>query len=647
MPRLNLPNLSNLPNLPSLRNPQPVNRTDNEHAAERPQSRFGLSSVTAAARRLAQRMRAHLPSNTGVVVEGVARADQGHVPPPPSQQVSPRSARNDELGDNNVSNTPAFPASTTANIDSNGEDIPALIAQWEQWATEGGPDENRAEAIAALYLYLDERVSRTHTPLNLSRLNLRTLPEMWPHGLTSLNLSYNRLTSLPDSLRHTIAHTIAILNLRNNRLTRLDLRGFTALETLSAQDNRLTAFPELPTPTHSRLRIFHLENNQISELPRTLPGDRRYIRLYLSGNPLPPHVIRALQPQVPPGLRHRTLRNRRRGNSHRTGLQLNPSNNQVTNKFGLARTIETWKREAGMSAPLTENEIQVIDSLNESQADAVKKLLTEFRRTEEYKQNKVATAMRVARLIQELCKDPDAIVEFSNMALVGTTSCEDRVALTMIELENLLHKRGVLKEALSQPDLHQALNHLQNKLGPLCRYNQLADFATKHDISKPVQADVIEIVLKFLVELSDDLDLPSKMSHMMYLNSDSALAVTSEIVSDAKTKILEESAIDHPEYQKFWCQFDITKQVIENFNANLHSDILDLESGINESISKEMTPLCDQRAEIVRTLGRDASENDAEYLEAGIKINELAEKRDVQVSNLWVERVRALLAEAA
>jgi|GEM_PF-3344003 len=125
------------------------------------------------------------------------------------------------------------------------------------------------------------------TYLNLYGNQLTTLPErIWDlTALKVLSLGRNQLTTIPERIGNLTALTD--LNLHGNQLTTLPERigDLTALTNLSLSFNRLTALPESIGGLNA-LRYLYLSHNQLTTLPERIGNLTALTNLYLSGNQL-------------------------------------------------------------------------------------------------------------------------------------------------------------------------------------------------------------------------------------------------------------------------------------------------------------------------------------------------------------------------
>ncbi len=136
-------------------------------------------------------------------------------------------------------------------------------AIWEQWESEAipGANEQRGQAVARMKECLENNAER----LELNRLGLTSLPEIWPTSLSSLDLSDNVLTQFPQNLPEGLDY----LNVSSNRrLQEWPDSLPSSLKDLCITSCGFTTLGSLP-PNLQDLRANH---NQINTLPETWPA---------------------------------------------------------------------------------------------------------------------------------------------------------------------------------------------------------------------------------------------------------------------------------------------------------------------------------------------------------------------------------------
>lgn len=168
--------------------------------------------------------------------------------------------------------------------------------KWYEWALHG----HGSKAVAVERMKTWVAAGDPDRPLDLSGLELRSLPEVLPAGLRHFVVSNNQLTYLkvPEGVKTVDASDnrletlrlstgVKTVNVNNNRLQTLDLPK--GLRTLDISDNRVEGLK-----LHEGLKLLNIANNRFQELadtPTTLK------RLDFSGNQLrsPPRCHDALE----------------------------------------------------------------------------------------------------------------------------------------------------------------------------------------------------------------------------------------------------------------------------------------------------------------------------------------------------------------
>ncbi|CAK1603079.1 unnamed protein product [Parnassius mnemosyne] len=146
-----------------------------------------------------------------------------------------------------------------------------------------------------------ETLTTTVPPINLVELNvshnrLTSLPQ-WLSGcsdLTTLHASNNYLTSLPEHLFCSELSSLSNLHLAHNKISNIPSmpRLRSPLKKLLLHDNCIQMLPENFFSVCDRLCILNLSNNRLSRLPRVRgPPSQNLERLYLTANCLTDDVV--------------------------------------------------------------------------------------------------------------------------------------------------------------------------------------------------------------------------------------------------------------------------------------------------------------------------------------------------------------------
>ncbi|KFX13096.1 hypothetical protein KP17_12190 [Pectobacterium parvum] len=191
---------------------------------------------------------------------------------------------------------------TVCTIVPSGNDTPTSIA-----LTLSEYDHNAAQGLIALHKWVcaspDGEAEKRHvaekwiqacwknnfTSLNLASLELTTLPDTLPQGITYLNVENNSLTTLP-----TLPQSITHLCVRDNLLTTLpalpqetthldvSYNPLTALpnilpEQIVVLDARNCGLETLPVSLPQKITRLNINNNRLKNLPNSLPQETTHL----------------------------------------------------------------------------------------------------------------------------------------------------------------------------------------------------------------------------------------------------------------------------------------------------------------------------------------------------------------------------------
>lgn len=146
-----------------------------------------------------------------------------------------------------------------------------MFSAWQTWCNEPLTcEELRCEAVIKVM----QCIRKHSDELDLSRLNLTSIPTFFPGWLQKLKLNHNNLTEIPPMPVGLIR-----LNLDDNALSALPSLKSTNLKYLSFRDNNVTMMPDLP----NSLEMLYACRNNMHLLPK-LPDSIKI--LYLNENQL-------------------------------------------------------------------------------------------------------------------------------------------------------------------------------------------------------------------------------------------------------------------------------------------------------------------------------------------------------------------------
>ncbi|KAB3084241.1 hypothetical protein F9222_25560 [Escherichia coli] len=123
-----------------------------------------------------------------------------------------------------------------------------LLLEWHEWADQGSEHEKRKEAVVRL----TQCINKKENHLDLSNLNLNSLPGNYPYNLIHLNIQKNNLTKLPETLSDNIINLYA----NENKLSRLPQHLPSALMLMNVSNNPLTLSQKEKDSLQERLTVF-------------------------------------------------------------------------------------------------------------------------------------------------------------------------------------------------------------------------------------------------------------------------------------------------------------------------------------------------------------------------------------------------------
>lgn len=386
------------------------------------------------------------------------------------------------------------------------------FAHLDAWVRAGGTSGgNRTEAINRIKEWIN--ADQTN-PLNLSCLELTSLPATLPSNLLTLYAAENQLGCLPDTLPPTL-HTLYV---SGNQLTSLPNTLPLALRHLYAADNQLTSLPDtLPPALHS----LYAADNQLSSLPDTLPPTLD--TLDASANQLTslPENILALPNTcsiyIDASHLSEAVRNRLSAAMNVPGY----SNVQIDYDMGgsgsilVARSLQeevcVWKHECSNTTPADWSAFQ--SSLH---APQFAQFLLRLRETSQYLdvRTKSNFQQRVVNLLRQLQDDAELRGTCFNLAHDAVETCGDRVALRMLNIETVCFDKRMevqIRAGEFNNNPQVVVNHVRAQY----RLQALADAASAK-IETLHFCDEVEVMLGFIVAFGGEFKLNVQMDTLLY-----------------------------------------------------------------------------------------------------------------------------------
>jgi len=398
--------------------------------------------------------------------------------------------------------------------------------------------------------------------LNLRKNEFAELPDaLWTlSSLTRLNLGENKSLKISGQVsKLTNLQELTLLGCDLNNVPN-DIAKLRNLEKLYLANNALTSIPD-SIGKLSQLSRLDLSNNRIESLPPAIVNLKNDCIISLDGNhqTLPSSTFTRMQEAIVT----------RRLDDPTRGPELEMNNDVTEEHFSrpLLAEISSWHDEIGV--PLTNESIskwRVLSNTTDG-AQAFSDQLGRMRHTAHYQHYPNDIKQRVVNALNKLQDMPDAAGACFAQAIEGIESCDDRIALAFVFIEETI----LLHEALHANTSPKQLIETAKKL---FRSKNLQALAFEKAGNAPDSVDPTALVLRYWVELSksDALDLPSKISEIIFVNL--AGTVTQRDIDDVKNQILAlENGNEFSEYLGTWepWQTFLKKETPAEFSSALLS----------------------------------------------------------------------------
>lgn len=399
---------------------------------------------------------------------------------------------------------------------------------------------------------------------------LTTLPPL-PPGLKTLYAGYNLLTTLPD-----LPRDLTQLYAKNNQLISLP-RLPEKLKMLSVGKNSLVVIPPLPDGIDTLI----LNDNLLTQLP---PLPKSISRLKVTNNYLPVKLTQSgeiILFEVTP--------------------QYHYSQNIIANSVHIPKilTLEVlfWSPENQyinffqMWSPLTQEDGGVEFIL----------FLNKFRSTLDIRAAEFKTW--VCNFLTEIAGDAQLRKKVFIAADKAGSSCNDRAALSwnIMQIIRELHRVETHSDSITPA----AFLRLLRQIFYLQKIENIAEEKFQNLLASGVDADQVEIYLKYLVDLKGALDLPQKfvpqMSYPMLSN------VRKEDITQAKMSLLEAERLEfrHWFVNSEHCQNYLQSKMTADERNTFAEKRLALYSEIYEELKQ--IPVPEDDVDVVRELGKEAA----------------------------------------
>ncbi|MCR2745539.1 NEL-type E3 ubiquitin ligase domain-containing protein [Limnobacter parvus] len=441
-------------------------------------------------------------------------------------------------------------------------------------------------ALKSLYLIRNQLQS---LPTSIGRLSalknlflggnqLANLPESIGQlsALGNLSLTNNQLDCLPASVGQL--SVLTILELDENRFESLPefIATLSALLTLRLSGNQLRDLPEsignLPG-----LQNLELHRNNLSELPQSLVCLSSSCIASLDFNPLSQAVRQQLQNAI---VAHHALHPEQ---GPRVEYDMRQFNQAVEVK-SLSKEIATWRAEGHVQTGAEDEPVleTAIGNLSTTESNALSGQLARMRLTAQYAMAPYDVVKRVNAMLDYMQKEPSVLSACAAIAVEGTETCDDRIALAFIELEEAI----VHHQSLSESNLAK----LVQTAGGLHRSQLLKNIAQQKVSNLVGFVDPTEIILKYVVNLSKEFNLPSQLNDMIFHRC--ARQVTDQDIQSAREQIQSKFTDEH--LNTYLANWEPWKQALSKKYPNEYQQAqLNVSQG-QEALQGEMIVLLEQ-----------------------------------------------------
>jgi E3 ubiquitin-protein ligase SspH2 len=335
----------------------------------------------------------------------------------------------------------------------------------------------------------------------------------------------------------------------------------------------------------------------------------RECSIELEHNPIPPVVIRDLSLAL----------EARRVSHPGTGPHIVHSMPAQTAPplRSLTEEVSSWYAESGESEASGAAWEQAINEARldgDSQA-ALSSLLGRLRVTAHYRVAPGDMQQRVHAILEQLKSDKNALASCAALAVEGTTTCDDRIALALLLMEEtLLHHEA--QRAATAPDGQQTLRTIGRGL---YKSDLLKDIANRRVDAAVGFVDPTEYILKYWVKLSAELDLPCKLNDMIFHGC--ATAVSDADINKARSEV--KSAVgDAARFERFLANWAPWETRLKHRLPKDHAAALKRVEEFKGECQEELATMTEQLGEI----GREQGEYSADYLNLSARIGAMPQK---------------------
>lgn len=370
-----------------------------------------------------------------------------------------------------------------------------------------------------------------------------------------VNLSLSRLDGVTDLDVSGCDRLAQLILLRCQNLTSLNLSGCTGIAVLNlSMCPNLTTLP--PLGQLQQLRDLNLSNTPLTSLPDDIL-----------------HLHADCDVQLDLGYMSDAVRNRlcnALNAADYTGPQIQYNMGTATEAVAtlpIDQEVAAWRTEAPKPLQHASTEFDWSALTAKDNVAGFATFLARIRETNDYRNAtpalKQATQQRVATLLAQLQTDPSLREDCFNLALDAVNTCGDRVALRLMDMEQLV----IVSQARAAIDAGKYDTDPQ-ALVDLCKGQYrlaIIAAAAENKVAGMHFTDPIEVHLGYLTKLAAPCKLPVRIATMLYPAcagvTDDDLAVVHKQLTNTGVKLNERDANDRA-YQKFLAGSDLMRRLL-------------------------------------------------------------------------------------
>lgn len=492
------------------------------------------------------------------------------------------------------------------------------LSQNQHFLPESIGDLTRLESLNISLNELEKLPESIGKLSNLTQLlafnnKLESLPDSFCQlsNLTRLDLIDNRFSEIPCSINQLVK--LAYLDMSGNRVVHLpdSISSLVSLVEFNLSSNQLQTLPESIGTLQSLLTL-NLNGNRLTELPESivrLPTDC-VVRLSMSS------LSRSVLEQVNPAIVEHRTQHPEQGPTIEFNMAVF---NQTFNVIPLQEEIDSWRAQGGLSSrneqhPQLKSAIQQLTHL---ESEALSTQLGRMRLTAHYLKAPADLVQRVNKILNYIQKNPDVLQTCAAIAVEGTETCNDRIALAFIELEEAI----INHQSLNEPNLAK----LVNTASSLHISQLLKNIAQEKVLNLRGFVDPTEIILKYVVNLSKEFSLPSQLNDMIFRQC--ALQVSEADIQHAREEVQKQSSSEN--LNTFLATWQPWRKALSEQYPAEYAQVQANAEKRQEKIHQKMDKLTDRLTAAKARYG-DLS---TQYLDLIVKSNALkAQYRDIETT---------------